>query len=102
VQEWRDKSPWRDESQNRGLVRDESRPALMATPAPRRVRNLATPPRQEANVSDASNAAAAAPQRRGTVRGIALSRTTLRQAVLLNEILGVPKALQPPPRSTIS
>jgi ribosomal protein S14 len=95
VQEWRDRSPSRDEWRDRGPVRDESRPGLTAVQALRRMRNTATPPRQEAYLSDAANAAAA-PQRRGKVRGIVLSRTALRQAMLLNEILGVPKALRPP------
>jgi hypothetical protein len=76
-------------------------PARIATPTPRRIRNSPTPSLQEAHLSDAANAATA-PQSRGKVRSAALSRTVLRQAVLLKEILGAPKALQPPSRSTIT
>jgi len=36
-------------------------------------------------------------RRRHRLQGVFASRTTLRQAVLLTEILGYPKALQPPP-----
>ena len=86
-------------------MRHGRRPAPEASPAPQRISKSAGPPRAEASPSDKSRAPDAAQLRgdsRREVRGMPLSRKALRQAMLLNEILGVPKALQPPPGSAIS
>jgi hypothetical protein len=86
---------WRD--RDRG--RKDGRPAPTARPDAERARRSAAPPGEEGARTERSAAPVAADRQtrsRHPLQRALSSRQALRQAILLHEILGMPKALQRP------